>query len=72
LTSINKPGREGERMKILSYNPDQAYLLPTSLKYVLGENHLCFFVQRVVDELDLREFGGDYVEGGRGMHRRCC
>lgn len=36
-------------MKFLPCNPDQAYLLPSSVKDVLGENHLCFFVQRAVE-----------------------
>jgi transposase len=52
-------------MKFLPYNPDQAYLLPPSVKEVLGENHLCFFVHRVVEELDLSGFEADYVEEGR-------
>jgi transposase len=52
-------------MKFLPYNPEQAYLLPPSVKEVLGENHLCFFVHRVVEELDLSAFEADYVEEGR-------
>lgn len=52
-------------MKFLRYNPEQAYLLPPSVKDVLGENHLCFFVHRVVEELDLRALEADYVEEGR-------
>jgi len=52
-------------MKFLTYNPDQAYLLPPSVKDVLGEDHLCFFVHRVVEELDLSAFEADYVEEGR-------
>jgi len=27
----------------LEYNPEQAYLLPPSVRDVLGEEHLCFF-----------------------------
>jgi hypothetical protein len=38
------------------YNPEQAYLLPPSVRQVLGEEHLCFFVHRAVEKLDLREF----------------
>src|SRR5438094_683723 len=34
--------------KFLDYNPDQAYLLPPSVRDVLGEGHLCFFLRRVV------------------------
>ncbi len=34
-------------MKFLTYNPHQAYLVPPSMKDVLGENRLCFFVHRV-------------------------
>lgn len=52
-------------MKFLPYNPDQAYLLPPSVKDVLGENHLCFFLHRVVEELDLSALEADYVEEGR-------
>ena len=36
--------------KFLDYNPDQAYLLPPSVRDVLGSGHLCFFVRRVVAE----------------------
>jgi hypothetical protein len=28
--------------KFLDYNPDQAYLLPPSVRDVLGSGHLCF------------------------------
>lgn len=47
------------------YNPEQAYLLPPSVKDVLGENHLCFFVHRAVEKLDLREFEEAYSEEGQ-------
>lgn len=47
------------------YNPEQAYLLPPSVKDVLGENHLCFFVHRAVERLDLREFEAAYSEEGQ-------
>ena len=49
----------------LPYNPDQAYLLPPSVKEVLGEKHLCFFVHRVVEQLELSELEGSYGEEGR-------
>ena len=29
-------------MKFLPYNPEQAYLLPPSVREVLGEDHICF------------------------------
>jgi len=48
----------------LEYNPEQAYLLPPSVREVLGEGHLCFFVHRAVEKLDLREFEGRYGEEG--------
>ena len=38
-------------MKFLPYEPDQAWLLPPSVKDVLGEDHLCFFVHQVVETL---------------------
>ena len=46
---------EGGAMgKFLEYNPDQAYLLPPSVRDVLGSGHLCFFVRRVVAKLNQR------------------
>ena len=47
------------------YSPDQAYLLPPSVRDELGSDHLCFFVCRVVELLDLSRFEQAYgVEGG--------
>src|SRR6202166_3283444 len=46
------------------YNPEQAYLLPPSVLDVLGENHLCFFVSRAVERLELSEFERGYSEEG--------
>lgn len=43
-------------MRFLPSSPDPAYLLPPSVKDVLGEGHLCFFVHRVVEQLELRGF----------------
>ena len=51
-------------MRFLVYNPDEAYLLPPSVKDVLGEDHLCFFVHEVVEGLDLSRFEQAYVEEG--------
>jgi len=52
-------------MRFLPYDPDQAYLLPPSVKDVLGKEHLCFFVHQVVERLDLRGFEQEYGEEGR-------
>jgi len=52
-------------MKFLPYNPDQGYLLPPSVQDVLGEDHLCFFIRRVVERLDLRAMEEDYGEEGQ-------
>src|ERR1700689_4457412 len=47
------------------YSPDQAYLLPPSVRDELGEDHLCFFIRRAVQRLDLGAFGRGYsAEGG--------
>lgn len=46
------------------YNPEQGYLLPPSVRDVLGEEHLCFFVHRTVEKLDLREFEQAYSDEG--------
>lgn len=46
------------------YNPEQTYLLPPSVREVLGAEHLCFFVHRVVEGLNLQEFVDAYSEEG--------
>ena len=52
-------------MRFLPYDPDQAYLLPPSVKDVLGKGHLCFFVHQVVEKLDLGALAQEYGEEGR-------
>ena len=42
--------------RFLPYCPEQAYLLPPSVKDELGSDHLCFFVHEVVERMDLRGF----------------
>jgi transposase len=54
--------------RFLPYNPDQAYLLPPNVKDVLGENHIVFFVHRLVERLDLREFEQAYSEEGGALY----
>jgi transposase len=54
--------------RFLPYSPDQAYLLPPNVQDVLGENHLAFFVHRVVERLDLREFEQAYGEEGGAVY----
>lgn len=47
------------------YSPDQAYLLPPSVRDELGEKHLCFFVRGVIERLDMSVFEHSYsIEGG--------
>lgn len=47
------------------YSPDQAYLLPPSVRDELGGKHLCFFVRGVIERLDMSVFEQSYsVEGG--------
>ncbi len=56
-------------MKFQTYSPDQVELLPPSVREVLGEGHLCFFVRRVVARLDLSEIERAYSEEGQpGYH----
>src|SRR5579863_6323980 len=52
-------------MKFLPYEPDQAWLLPPSVKDVLGEDHLCFFLHQVVEGLDLSAFAAEYSGEGQ-------
>lgn len=48
-----------------SYTPEQAYLLPPSVQDELRGDHLCFFLRRVVERLDLGGFERAYgAEGG--------
>jgi transposase/IS5 family transposase len=46
------------------YNPEQGYLLPPHVREVLGEEHLCFFIHRVVERFELEEFEQGYSEEG--------
>src|SRR5258708_7802457 len=62
--SLILPERGGAMGKFLDYNPDQAYLLPPSVRDVLGEGHLCFFLRRGVGELNLNAFCDEYGGGG--------
>src|SRR6202043_3222514 len=50
--------------KFLDYNPEQAYLLPPSVRDVLGPDHLCFFIRRVVAKLNLSVCRNEYGEEG--------
>src|SRR2546430_4380520 len=50
--------------KFPDYNPDQAYLLPPSVRDVLGPGHLCFFLRRGGGKLNFRSFRGE--DGGEG------
>jgi len=49
----------------LPYEPDQVWLLPPSVKDVLGADHLCFFVHQVVEKLDLSAFAEAYSDEGQ-------
>ncbi|HEY3707512.1 MAG TPA: IS1182 family transposase [Terracidiphilus sp.] len=46
------------------YHPEQAELLPSHVKDVLGDNHLCFVVHEVVEKLDIGRFEAAYGEAG--------
>src|SRR5258707_1665868 len=50
------------------YNPDQAYLLPPSVKEVLPSGHLCFFLQEIVAKLDLEPFEQEYSDEGGQLY----
>jgi transposase len=54
--------------RFLPYNPDQAYLLPPSVRDELGEDHLSFFVHRVVERLDLSRFEEAYSDEGGALY----
>ncbi len=50
--------RSMSRFKV--YSPDQAYLLPPSVRDELGKEHLCFFVRGVIERLDMNVFEQSY------------
>jgi transposase len=55
--------------RYLAYSPDQGALLPLHVGEVLGSDHLCFFVYRVVERLDLSRYTEAYgAEGGLLYH----
>jgi transposase len=54
-----------ERTRFKSYDIDQRLLLPPDLREWLPEDHLCYFLQEVVNELDLSKIYASY-EGGPG------
>src|SRR5256886_4619981 len=50
--------------RYLPYNPDQGYLVPPRVDEVLDADHLCFFIHRVVERLDLGGFEEAYSAAG--------
>ncbi len=54
--------------RFFPYSPDQAYLLPPSVKEVLSSGHLCFFVQKIVAKLDLSPFQQEYSDEGGTLY----
>ena len=48
---------KGGGMKFLTYNPEQAVLLPPSGHEVLGEEDVSFFLHRTAERLDLGNSG---------------
>lgn len=54
--------------RFLPYSPDQAYLLPPTVKEVLSDRHLCFFVQKMVSKLDLAVFEAEYSDEGGSLY----
>jgi transposase/IS5 family transposase len=54
--------------RFLPYSPEQAYLLPPSVKDELGEDHLSMFLHRVVERLDTSGFERAYSEEGGELY----
>jgi transposase len=54
--------------RFLPYCPDQAELLPPSVRDVLSVDHLCFFVHGAVERLDLSQFHASYAEEGGQLY----
>lgn len=55
--------------KFRTYEPEQAWLIPPSVKDVLGPDHLCYFVHEMVERLDTQAMEDRYGEEGHpGYH----
>src|SRR5258708_2170896 len=54
--------------RFLPYEPDQAYLVPPSVKDELGEDHLCFFIHHAVEHMELKSFEQVYGEEGGALY----
>jgi len=51
--------------KFRTHDPEEAWLLPPSVEYVLGADHLSFFVHEIVERLDLRAIEDSYSDEGQ-------
>ena len=51
--------------RYVTYNPDQEWLLPPSVRGELGEGHLAVFVHQLVERLDLKQLEDEHGEQGR-------
>lgn len=51
--------------RFFAYHPDQAALLPASVKDVLSADHLCFRLHVLIEQLDLTRFEEAYAAEGR-------
>jgi transposase len=54
--------------RFLPYAPEQAYLVPPSVKEELGKDHLCFFIHEAVEHVDLSSFEQVYGEEGGALY----
>jgi transposase len=43
-------------MVYVKSNPEQTMLLPTNLRTVIPNNHICYLIENVVDEVNYNEF----------------
>lgn len=51
--------------RFFAYQPEQASLLPPSVRDVLGSQHLCFSIHHAVEQFELRQFEEAYAPEGR-------
>jgi transposase len=51
--------------RFFAYDPSQGYLLPPHVQDVLGQEHLCFRLHAMVEQLDVRAFEQAYGSEGR-------
>jgi transposase len=61
---MKKIGQGAREMAYIQSHKEQAWLLPPSLEELIPEDHICYLVESLVDNLDYRSFDIQYSGAG--------